>query len=74
MSTQEPKEETRKPLCPLFVLARSIRPDNWESESSEECIEGACAWWFQPRPIVVWNPEAELSEPKEGRGRCGVAR
>ncbi len=91
MSTQEPKEESIRPLCPLLMVAGSIA---WqlkpapavvgtgggvdltvlERSPSTVCIEGACAWWFQPRPIVVWNPEAELSEPKEGRGRCGVAR
>ncbi len=85
MSTQEPKEESIRPLCPLLMVAgsigRQLKPPPQKNSlsvldrsTSTVCIEGACAWWFQPRPIVVWNPEVELSEPKEGRGRCGVAR
>ncbi len=84
MSEQE-KEEERMQLCPLLmmagVIARGLKPAPTgrslltvlERSPSTVCVEGACAWWFQPRPIVMWN-EDMYSEERPGLGRCGVAR
>ncbi len=68
MSTQEPKEETRK-LCPLHLLAKSFAQN---STVNPVCIEERCAWWVESRSSrtrdgvdMVWAYE---------EGRCGMAR